>query len=33
MVKEASDLDKDEYLILPGVQWHGSQLETTKKDM
>jgi hypothetical protein len=33
MVKEASDLDKDEYLILPGDQWHGSKLETTKKDM
>jgi type III restriction enzyme len=33
MVKEASDLDKDEYLILPGVQWHGSKLETTKNDI
>jgi type III restriction enzyme len=33
MVKEASDLDKDEYLILPGVQWHGSKLETTENDI
>jgi type III restriction enzyme len=23
MVKEASDLDKDEYLFLPGNAWHG----------
>jgi type III restriction enzyme len=23
MVKEASDLDKDEYLVLPGIGWHG----------
>jgi len=24
MVKQASDLDKDEYLVLPGPEWHGS---------
>lgn len=25
MVKQASDLDKDEYLVLPGPQWHGER--------
>lgn len=28
MVKEASDLDKDEYVILPGPQWHGDRNES-----
>lgn len=27
MVKEASDLDKDEYLVLPGIGWHGHRKE------
>ena len=25
MVKQASDLDKDEYVVLPGPQWHGER--------
>lgn len=25
MVKQASDLDKDEYIVLPGPQWHGDR--------
>jgi type III restriction enzyme len=25
MVKQASDLDKDEYVVLPGPQWHGDR--------
>jgi type III restriction enzyme len=29
MVKQASDLDKDEYVVLPGPQWHGYQTETS----
>lgn len=25
MVKQASDLDKDEYIVIPGPQWHGDR--------
>lgn len=28
MVKQASDLDKDEYVVLPGPQWHGDRTES-----
>jgi type III restriction enzyme len=28
MVKKASDLDKDEYVVLPGPQWHGDRTES-----
>ncbi|CAN2190839.1 COG3587 Restriction endonuclease [Candidatus Nanopelagicaceae bacterium] len=31
MVKQASDLDKDEYLVLPGPEWHGSLKSDTNQ--
>ena len=31
MVKEASDLDKDEYVVFPSSQLHGDQIESSDK--
>ena len=31
MVKQASDLDKDAYLVLPGPEWHGSLKSDTNQ--